>query len=172
MAYSPLGEATVTAEAFPMLSTGPSPTWLLKLSTCQPITLASCWTACTWCWDICNDTRWTQGYTWLTVNNEELHNRCIYTASSKYTIFQPWYLWEEEVLQLLFLVWQCDDTTVSVHHSDLFNTDVQLQLDGPNCTKHNEINVTVVKCNENRYWMIKISKTCSCLHAFKRKQIT
>lgn len=42
MAYSPLGEATVTADAFPMLSTGPRPTWLLKLRTCQPITLASC----------------------------------------------------------------------------------------------------------------------------------
>lgn len=41
------------ADALPMLSMGPSPTWLLKLSTCQPITLASCWTACTWCCDIC-----------------------------------------------------------------------------------------------------------------------
>lgn len=60
MAYSPLGEATVTAEAFPMLSTGPRPTWLLKLRTCQPITLASCWTACTWCCDICDDTKDTK----------------------------------------------------------------------------------------------------------------
>lgn len=42
MAYSPFGDATVTADAFPMLSTGPRPTWLLKLRTCQPITLASC----------------------------------------------------------------------------------------------------------------------------------
>lgn len=45
MAFSPLGEATVMAEAFPMLSTGPRPTWLLKLRTCQPMTLASCCTA-------------------------------------------------------------------------------------------------------------------------------
>lgn len=60
MAYSPLGDATVTADAFPMLSTGPRPTWLLKLRTCQPITLASCWTACTWCWDICSSKRWSQ----------------------------------------------------------------------------------------------------------------
>lgn len=41
-----------------MLSMGPSPTWLLKLSTCQPMTLASCWTACTWCCDIC-EWKWT-----------------------------------------------------------------------------------------------------------------
>lgn len=54
-AYSPLGEPTVTADAFPMLSTGPRPTWLLKLRTCQPMTLASCWTACTWCCDICHN---------------------------------------------------------------------------------------------------------------------
>lgn len=47
MAFSPFGEATVIAEAFPMLSTGPRPTWLLKLRTCQPMTLASCWTAWT-----------------------------------------------------------------------------------------------------------------------------
>lgn len=45
MAFSPFGEATVIAEAFPMLSTGPRPTWLLKLRTCQPMTLANCWTA-------------------------------------------------------------------------------------------------------------------------------
>lgn len=45
IAFSPFGEATVIAEAFPMLSTGPRPTWLLKLKTCQPMTLANCWTA-------------------------------------------------------------------------------------------------------------------------------
>lgn len=56
MAYSPLGDATVMAEAFPMLSMGPRPTWLLKLNTCQPMTLASCCTAWTWCCDICTNT--------------------------------------------------------------------------------------------------------------------
>lgn len=45
MAFSPFGEATVMAEAFPMLSAGPRPTWLLKLRTCQPMTLANCCTA-------------------------------------------------------------------------------------------------------------------------------
>lgn len=54
MAFSPFGEATVMAEAFPMLSTWPRPTWLLKLRTCQPMTLASCCTAWTWCCDIWN----------------------------------------------------------------------------------------------------------------------
>lgn len=40
-------------------------------------------------------------------------------------------LGEKEVLQLLFLVRECDDTAVPVHHSYLLNPYVQLQLDRP-----------------------------------------
>lgn len=164
MAYSPLGEATVTADAFPMLSTGPRPTWLLKLRTCQPITLASCWTACTWCCDICNNTRWTQeaggykwhkklqkkhGYNWYCIQYvQHIIQTIIQTASNKHNKPQPtmwevnyegrqlWYLGQEEVLQLLFLVGQCNDASISVHHSDLLDTDIQLQLNGPKHTEH------------------------------------
>lgn len=116
MAYSPLREATVMAEAFPMLSTGPSPTWLLKLRTCQPITLASCCTACTWCCDIWNEAR-----------------RHTPPAPGNGSGSDGPYLREEEVLQLLLLVRQRDDPAVPVHHSDLLHADVQLQLDGPAC---------------------------------------
>lgn len=52
---------------------------------------------------------------------------------------QLWYLGQEEVLQLLFLMWQWDDASISVHHSDLFDTNIQLQLDGSKHTKHIKI---------------------------------
>lgn len=40
-------------------------------------------------------------------------------------------LGQQEVLQLLLLVRQQNHSTVSVNHSDVLHTDVELQLDGP-----------------------------------------
>lgn len=42
-----------------------------------------------------------------------------------------WDLGQQEVLQLLLLVRQQNHSTVSVNHSDVLHTDVELQLDGP-----------------------------------------
>lgn len=41
------------------------------------------------------------------------------------------HLRQEEVLELLLLVRQGDDSPVSVHHPDLLNADVELQLNRP-----------------------------------------
>lgn len=54
---------------------------------------------------------------------------------------------EEEVLQPLFLVREGDDTSVPVHHSDLLNPYVQLQLDRPAHTH---------KVMEHSFSMVKV----------------
>lgn len=41
------------------------------------------------------------------------------------------YLGQKEILELLLLMRQCNHPPISVHNSDLLNSDVQLQLDGP-----------------------------------------
>lgn len=41
------------------------------------------------------------------------------------------HLRQKEVLQLLLLVRQHDDSSISVYHADLLNSNVQLQLNGP-----------------------------------------
>lgn len=41
------------------------------------------------------------------------------------------YLGQKEVLELLLLVRHCDHSSISVYNSDLLNSDIQLQLDGP-----------------------------------------
>lgn len=56
-------------------------------------------------------------------------------------------LGEKEVLQLLFLVRECDDTAVPVHHSYLLNPYVQLQLDRPAHTH---------KVMEHSFSMVKV----------------
>lgn len=130
MAFSPFGEATVMAEAFPMLSTWPRPTWLLKLRTCQPMTLASCCTAWTWCCDIWN--RAERRHENVDIDHQLLPPQTLWGTD--------WYLRQEEVLKLLFLVRQSDDPSISVHHPDLLNTNIQLQLNRPKY-KHQTLQV-------------------------------
>ncbi|XP_053526338.1 uncharacterized protein LOC128628177 [Artibeus jamaicensis] len=46
------------------------------------------------------------------------------------------YLRQKEILQLLLLMRQCNYSTISVYDSDLFNANIQLQLNGPNYRTH------------------------------------
>lgn len=78
-----------------MLSMGPSPTWLLKLRTCQPMTLASCWTACTWCCDICEWKRtlywqsaWTFSLQWPDVMIVNFWWGFHYLAQEPYVMYE------------------------------------------------------------------------------------
>lgn len=41
------------------------------------------------------------------------------------------HLRQEEILELLFLMGQCDDPPIPMDYPDLFHPDVQLQLNGP-----------------------------------------
>lgn len=63
-----------------------------------------------------------------------------------------YYLRQQEILELLLLMGQCNYSSISVYNSNLLNSDIQLQLNGPlqtNILKIRNVQNYLIRCHKH-----------------------